>query len=277
MPQPQHRGSKAAERFGPWVTALVLLGVWQLCPLFLDEAKARLFPTPLSLWELIKSPDALSGGFTGDQSPWGLLARFSWNSLWRVVAGVMLAGLIAYPLGLLLGLSPLATVCISPALRWFGALSPVAWLPLGMLLIPQDNSLAVFLVIISVVFPMTLATANAVSGVDPELLELARSLGATRWQRIIRVSIPASFPACFFTVRLSLLGAWMAVLIAEVVGLERQNWGLGSLVWQGRQSANFTVVVFGMVCMASLGVLLDRLLAKSQTLLLWWRDATINS
>lgn len=277
MPQQQQRGTSAVKTFGPWLTVLVLLGVWQAFPSFLDEAKARLFPTPLSLWELLKNPDALSAGFMGDESPWGLLARFAWNSLWRVVAGVALAVLIAYPLGLLLGLSSLATVCMSPVLRWFGALSPVAWLPLGMLLIPQDNSLAVFLVIISVVFPLTLATANAVSGVDPELLELARSLGASRWQRIVRVSVPASLPACFFTVRLSLLAAWMAVLIAEVVGLEQKNWGLGSLVWQGRQSANFTVVVFGMVCLASLALLLDRLLAKSQSHFLWWREATTSS
>jgi NitT/TauT family transport system permease protein len=147
----------------------------------------------------------------------------------------------------------------------------VAWLPLGMLIIAQDNSLAVFLVVVSVAFSIAIATANSVANVSPELLETARTLGASRMECVWKVIIPASLPESFFTVRLNLFAAWMAVLIAEVVGLQQQNWGLGSLIWQGRQSSNYAIVVLGMACLATLGLIADRVFLAIQHRLLWWR------
>jgi NitT/TauT family transport system permease protein len=251
---------------------LLLLGVWQLFPALLSQEQTRLFPTPHDLIRLMGDPQPLSGGFADNQNPWLLLLRFSWNTLWRVVLGVGIALLIAYPIGLIVGLLAILNCAIGPVLRWFAALSPVAWLPLGMLVIANDNSLAVFLVIVSIGFSLAIATANSVANVDPQLVETARTLGVSGLSRITRVIIPATLPESFFTIRLNLLAAWMAVLIAEVVGLQQKNWGLGSLVWQGRQSANYAVVVLGMVCLATLGLLADKMFHLVQTRFLWWRN-----
>ena len=128
-----------------------------------------------------------------------------------------------------------------------------------MLLIANDNSLAVFLVVVSVAFSIAIATANSVASVNGELIEAARLLGASRLERVWKIVIPATLPESFFTVRLNLFAAWMAALIAEVVGLQQDNWGLGSLVWQGRQSSNYAIVVLGMVCLATLGLMVDKM------------------
>lgn len=255
----------------PWITTGVLLLAWQLLPSLLSEQQARVFPTPKTLWALINDPQALTAGFPDAPSPWRLLGRFAWNTSWRVFAGVAIAVILAYPAGLLIGLIATVKHSLLPVLRWFAALSPVAWLPLGMLLIANDNSLAVFLVVVSVAFSIAIATANSVANVNGEMLEAARILGASRMERLWRVVIPATLPETFFTVRLNLFAAWMAVLIAEVVGLQQQNWGLGSLVWQGRQSSNYAIVVLGMFCLATLGLIADRFFLQIQQRFLWWR------
>lgn len=247
------------------------MAAWQCLPSLLSEQQARVFPTPAALLELLNDPEALTAGFPDSPSPWQLLGRFAWNTLWRVFAGVGIALLIAYPVGLLIGLVATINHALLPVLRWFAALSPVAWLPLGMLLIASDNSLAVFLVVVSVAFAIAIATANSVANVNPEMIDTARILGASRMERLWRVVIPATLPETFFTVRLNLFAAWMAVLIAEVVGLQQKNWGLGSLVWQGRQSSNYAIVVLGMFCLATLGLLADRLFLVIQRRFLWWR------
>jgi NitT/TauT family transport system permease protein len=260
----------------PWLTAGVLLLVWQLLPSLLSEQQARVFPTPSTLWALLNDPQALTAGFPDAPSPWQLLGRFAWNTSWRVFAGVGIAVLLSYPAGLMIGLVAGVNQALLPVLRWFAALSPVAWLPLGMLLIANDNSLAVFLVVVSVAFSIAIATANSVSNVSGELVEAARILGASRMERLWRVVIPATLPESFFTVRLNLFAAWMAVLIAEVVGLQQQNWGLGSLVWQGRQSSNYAIVVLGMACLATLGLLADKFFLQIQQRFLWWRNTETN-
>lgn len=262
---------KYSRQFLPWMTVGVLLLAWQYLPSLLSDQQARVFPTPGRLWALVNDPQALTAGFPDAQSPWQLLGRFAWNTCWRVFAGVGIAVLLAYPIGLLIGLVVIANHALLPVLRWFAALSPVAWLPLGMLIIADDNSLAVFLVVVSVAFSIAIATANSVANVSGELLETARTLGASRIERVWKVVVPASLPETFFTVRLNLFAAWMAVLIAEVVGLQQQNWGLGSLIWQGRQSSNYSIVVLGMVCLATLGLLADRVFFAIQQRMLWWR------
>ena len=265
---------KLNRHFLPWVSVLLLLTIWQFFPALISHEQARLFPTPRDLIRLMADPNPLIAGFADNQNPWLLLLHFAWNTLWRVFVGVGIALLIAYPIGLVIGLVALLNCAIGPVLRWFAALSPVAWLPLGMLVIANDNSLAVFLVVVSIGFSLAIATANSVANIDPQLIETARTLGVSGLSRITRVIIPATLPESFFTIRLNLLAAWMAVLIAEVVGLQQKNWGLGSLVWQGRQSANYSVVILGMVCLATLGLLADKAFHLVQFRFLWWRNSS---
>jgi NitT/TauT family transport system permease protein len=196
----------------------------------------------------------------------------TFNSAWRVLAGMLAALIIAVPVGLFIGMNRWADRLLAPIANFMAPLSPVAWVPFAVTLLAMSgNARAVFLVFISVVFLLTIVTSHAVRNVDKSLLVQARSLGAGPLAVIFRVIVPASLPAIFVMLRINFFAAWMSVLIAESAGLRHADWGLGNLIVQGRQSYDPPLVLAVMVILALVGFVLDRALLLVQRKFLWWR------
>ena len=114
---------------------------------------------------------------------------------------------------------------------------------------------------------MTLATITQIDSVAPNYLNVARIMGASKWQIYARVILPAILPGLLVVLRLNLFGAWMVVLIAETTGV---GYGLGQMIMLARNTFNPSLVFFTIVLIGVIGFVFDYALRLLQRRMLYW-------
>ncbi len=186
----------------------------------------------------------------------------------RVFAGMGIAFIAAIATGALLSLSRVATWCLSPVLYVLAPIAPIAWIPTAIVVFGISNVTAVFIVFMGVYFILTIATLAEIRRIPPEFLTIAGNLGAGPVARWFRVVLPAILPGVFTLLRTNFIAAWMAVLVAEMVGLRD---GLGAIIMMGRNLFNNDLIMFGMMIIGISGFFVDRALSFISNRLLWWR------
>jgi NitT/TauT family transport system permease protein len=208
--------------------------------------------------------EGLQLGIGSDQA--GLLTSVS-VSILRVAAGLSAAVVVGLTLGVLVALvRPLAKVIV-PLLRLFAPISPVAWIPMGIVLFGIGNAAAVFIVFLGTVFVFAIAVIAAIEHRDRLLIRTAATLGARGSALWTRVIIPAALPDLMTALRLNFFAGWMAVLAAEMVGLRT---GLGAMIMVGRESFNTNLILIGMCAVAICGWAIDSVLRYLQQRFFWW-------
>ena len=131
-----------------------------------------------------------------------------------------------------------------------------------------NNGTAVFIVFMGVYFILTIGTLAEIRRVPEEYITVSGNLGASKWQRWVWVVFPAILPGVFTLLRTNFIAAWMAVLVAEMVGMRD---GLGAIIMMGRNLFNNELIMFGMLIIGVSGFLVDRILAFIGKRILWWR------
>ena len=269
--------SRAQQRGRRWYAFLssalplaVLLALWEAVSTA-GLVDTRLLPPPHEvLRELAmgRSAQALRLGYAQTNAAWYIVACIL-GSLGRVVVGIAIGFVVGFSLGLLLAVSARGRRMLYPVVRTLAPISPVAWIPVAMMLLGIGNGPAVLVVTLSVVFLITVATVASVQSIDPALYNAARTLGARSWKMLGWVVIPAALPGTFATLRLNAFAAWMSVLVAEMVGVAD---GLGAMLMVGRALFNMKLVLGAMMLIGLSGFLLDAGLSVIERRLLWWRD-----
>jgi NitT/TauT family transport system permease protein len=127
------------------------------------------------------------------------------------------------------------------------------------------------MVVIALFFHMVLSTVNQIDGVNKNLINVARTMGATKRQIYGRVIIPAILPGLLVVLRLNLFGAWMVVLVAESTGV---GYGLGQVIMMARNTFNPSLVFFTIALIGLLGFLSDWLMRLIQRRILYWVPQT---
>src|SRR5215210_4887770 len=187
----------------PLIGGVVVVLFWQIS----SQTWAKELPSPLKTWEASKSyilePFAKRGEM--DQ---GIL-RFTWYSLTLVAKGYLLALIIGTPIGFMLGLSPAFTRVFDPIIQILRPVSPLAWLPLGLVLFLNTGKEAgtygaLFTIAICSMWPTVLNTAVGVRAVPQDFLNVGRVLKLSRWKTLTKILIPATLPYMFTGFRLSL-------------------------------------------------------------------------
>jgi NitT/TauT family transport system permease protein len=163
----------------------------------------------------------------------------------------------------------LARLIAFPMVQTIAPISPVAWIPLGIVLAGLGGGTAVFVVFMGILGSVTVAAVAAFDAVPQDLLRVARSLGASGWRLWARVVFPAAAPALMTVARLNFFAAWMAVLAGEMAGAKS---GLGALILLGQQQYNMKLVMVGIMTIGIIGFMIDRLLLAVQKRLLWWEN-----
>src|SRR5512136_2832884 len=170
-----------------------------------------------------------------------------WASTERILIGFVIASVVAVPLGLLMALNPYINAVVKPVFDLFKPMPPIAWISISILWFGIGEASKVFIIIIGTFVPCLLNSYNGVRLIEPELYDVVRMLGGNRRQEIINVCFPASFPAIFAGLQISLSIAWTCVLSAELVSARS---GLGFIIIQGMQLARPDLVLAGMVVLA---------------------------
>jgi nitrate/nitrite transport system permease protein len=228
--------------------ALILGTLWQLASMALED-----LPTPMAtltvLGEMLVDP--LYDRGPNDKG----IGLQLFASLKRVFLGFTLASLVAVPLGVLLGMSPLARRVLDPIVQVLRPVSPLAWFPLGLVALQSAPQAAVFVVFITSLWPTVINTAVGVASVPKSYRDMARVFEFSTAQYLTRVLLPYSLPHILTGLRLSMGIAWLVIVAAEMLS---GGTGIGFFVWDSWNALSLERVVSAILLIGVVGLILDR-------------------
>ena len=261
-----------------WWTCLsvgLFAGLWELCWAF-GWADPKLLPPPhiflgniaeqakffntATRWQVGQSMTAGPSGFESVMITVGATTM-------RVFAGLVIASALAISIGVLVRYWHVFDKLVLPTITLLSPVSPIAWLPVAIFMFGIGNAPAIFMVVVALFFHMVLATISQIDGVSPNLINVARTMGASKRQIYGRVIVPAILPGMLQVLRMNLFGAWMVVLIAESTGV---GYGMGQVIMLARNTFNPSLVFFTIGLIGVLGFSFDFLLRQVQRKLLYW-------
>lgn len=206
------------------------------------------------------------------------------TSLYTVFAGFVIATLIAVPLGLLCGMSPVVNTAINPLIQIFKPVSPLAWLPIITLVVSAvyvttDDSwfeksflTSAITVTLCSLWPTLINTAVGVASIDKDLVNVGKVLRLGWFTQIKKIILPSALPYIFTGMRLSLGVGWMVLIAAEMLA---QNPGLGKFVWDEFQNGSSNSLGRIMVAVFTIGIIgfvLDRIMQSLQKIVSFGSD-----
>ncbi len=227
--------------FWPILVSVVFLAFWHGAVIW---SHTKVFPSPLAVEKGI-----------AELARKGLLWRYIGDSLRRVGLGFGAAALLGIPAGLTLGWYPAANQVVNPVLQMLRPISPLAWIPVAIILFGVGDTTAVFLIFLSAVFPIVVACISGVSKVPSVFRRAGRNFGLSPVQVLTRVVFPAALPQIIIGLRIALGIAWLVVVAAEMIAVDS---GLGYLVIDARNSGKrYDLVVAAMLLIGVIGLALD--------------------
>jgi nitrate/nitrite transport system permease protein len=221
-----------------------------------SSSVAPSLPSPAKTWE-ISRPYIVEPFEKRGELDQGIL-RFTWYSLIRVAKGYALAILIGTPIGLFLGMSKWFTNTFDPIIQVLRPVSPLAWLPLGLVLFQKPEPAGIFTIAMCSMWPTVMNTALGVRSIPQDYLNVARVLKLSPWKKLVKVTIPAAMPYMFTGFRLSLGIAWLVIVAAEMLTGAP---GVGGFLWQEYNALIYEHIILCILTIGIVGFMLDRLMS----------------
>lgn len=235
---------------------LVLL--WQIL-----SANNSSFPTPaVTFAEAVKmfSDPFYKNGPNDQGIGWNILA-----SLKRVGMGFGLAALVGIPLGFMIGRFKFLAGMFNPIISLLKPVSPLAWLPIGLLVFKAADPAAIWSIFICSIWPMIINTAVGVQRVPQDYMNVARVLNLSEWKIFTKILLPSVLPYMLTGVRLAIGTAWLVIVAAEML---TGGVGIGFWVWDEWNNLNVPHIIIAIVVIGVVGLILEQALvalAKSFT------------
>jgi NitT/TauT family transport system permease protein len=224
---------------------LALIAGWQLF-FSLELTPDYLFPSPASvaqrLWEL------------GSE---GMLWPSIKATLVRMAIGFSISAGLGLVIGLLMGVSRIIHNCLMSLFLGLQTLPTAAWVPISLLLFGLSDHGIYFVIVMSSVAAVAIATADGILHIPPLYLRVARTLGTPAHAMPYRVILPAALPRIVTGVKLGWTLGWHGAVSAELI---KSSVGLGFLLYMGRELNDAAQVVAIMVVTILFGLILDRFL-----------------
>lgn len=229
-----------------------LLVLWAVVNTFSPE-----FPTPKAVFkaamEVFSNPFYQNG--PNDQG----IGYKILNSLQRVAMGFGLAALVGIPVGFMIGRSSFMNSVFSPVITLLRPVSPLAWLPIGLMVFKGANPAAIWTIFICSIWPMVINTAVGVQRVPQDYLNVARVLNLSEWKIITKILIPSVLPYMLTGVRLAVGTAWLVIVAAEML---TGGVGVGFWVWDEWNNLKVENIVVAIFVIGVVGLLLELALIR---------------
>jgi len=234
---------------------LCIVGVWSLLSYAQLVNPVFLPPPHRVLAELVRQ--------LGTAEYWSHI----WISVFRVSAGFALACIVGIPIGILAGTFRAGSALIEPPMEFIRYMPAVAFIPLLMVWVGIGEWAKILLIFIGCFFQLVLMVADITRRVSHDLLQASYTLGASRWQSIETVLLPAIRPELMSTLRLTLGWAWTYLVVAELVAV---NSGLGFAIMKAQRFLNTEQIFVGIIVIGLLGLISDRIFAVLQKRFFPW-------
>jgi len=249
-PPPESRGRALETILLPVFTAAVFVAVWHVAVVL---SRTDVFPSPL----------AVARGL-GELARKGVLGVYARDSLVRVALGYSLALVLGIPVGIALGWYAGAARALNPVIQLLRPISPLAWIPVAIVIFGVTNSAAIFLIFLASFFPIVVATMNGVRNVPFMYVAAGRNFGLSAPALFSRVIFPAALPRVLTGLRVALGVAWLVVVAAEMIAV---NSGLGYLVIDSRNAGKrYDLVIAAMLLIGLIGLALNTLVRQVERL-----------
>ena len=239
----------------PFILPIAIIIFWYLITGGLHLVEPFVLPSPI---------DVLNSAINIIET--GKLAKNTIDTLFKVFSGLILASIVAIPLGILLGwyqtLEDLASFVIS-VLR---PIPPVAWIPFSILWFGIGTIPAVFIIFMGCVFPILVYTLDGVKRTDKVLIESAQTLGANDWNVLRRVILPSTVPYIVSGLKVGVGIALMCTISAEMIG---SSSGLGYMILTATNLFDTGTTVVGMLVIGLIGLVLDYIFGLAQKRIFW--------
>ena len=233
----------------------LLIGIWALLTM-----KSTTFPTPLAVWqEAVKlfADPFYSNGPNDQGIGWNILF-----SLKRVGMGFGLAALVGIPLGFIIGRSQIVSSMLNPVISLLRPVSPLAWLPIGLMVFKSADPAAIWTIFICSIWPMIINTAVGVQRVPEDYLNVAKVLNLSEWKIVTKILFPSVLPYMLTGVRLSVGTAWLVIVAAEML---TGGVGIGFWVWDEWNNLNVAHIIIAIFTIGLVGLVLEFALVQLAT------------
>lgn len=234
----------------PALGLILLITGWAILSSFRTE-----LPSPIVTWhaavELFADPFYKNG-----PNDMGI----GWNilySLERVGLGFGMAALLGIPLGFIIGRFAFIRDMFAPIISILRPVSPLAWLPIGLLVFKAAQPASIWVIFISAIWPIILNTAAGVAQVPQDYLNVARVLRLSEWKIFSKILLPSTLPYLLTGIRLSIGVAWLVIVAAEML---TGGIGLGFWVWDEWNNLNVAHIIIAIFIVGLVGLLLEQLL-----------------
>ncbi len=231
----------------------LLVGIWQLIAM----GSKGTFPTPFDTGVqavTIFSDPFYSKGPNDQGIGWNI-----WSSLKRVAVGFGLAALVGIPLGFMIGRFTFLNRMFGPLISLLRPVSPLAWLPIGLLVFKGAHPAAIWTIFICSIWPMIINTAVGVQRVPQDYMNVARVLNLSEWKIITKILFPAVLPYMLTGVRLAVGTAWLVIVAAEML---TGGVGIGFWVWDEWNNLNVKNIIIAIFVIGVVGLILEWMLIK---------------
>ena len=238
----------------PPLVGLALLGVvWEIVSI----TSAKSIPSPVeTFWQAVEVfGDPFYSKGPNDQG-------IGWNifsSLKRVGMGFGMAALVGIPAGFIIGRFSFMSRMFNPLISLLRPVSPLAWLPIGLLVFKGANPAAIWTIFICSIWPMIINTAVGVQRVPSDYMNVARVLNLSEWKIFTKILFPAVLPYMLTGVRLAVGTAWLVIVAAEML---TGGVGIGFWVWDEWNNLNVMNIIIAIGVIGVVGLGLELLLVQ---------------
>lgn len=239
-----------------------MLLFWHLATTYRWDFYVRFtnLPTPLEVFQQLQAAFASQ--------------RFATNvgiSLRRIALGFLAAAVLGVALGLLVGRYRLTRQLLFPAFEALRPIPAIAWVPISIMLWPDNEVSIVFITFIGAFFPILLNTVSGVQAVDAVLLRAGQCLGAREPQLMWHVVLPGAAPQIFTGLAVGMGVAWVSLIAAEMIS---GQFGIGYFTWESYSLIAYADIVLGMITIGVLGLACSWLIRMAGRLMLPWQEFT---
>ena len=237
----------------PAMGLTLLVGLWALVSL----SSTNNFPSPADTF--LQAIDVFSDPFyskgPNDQGVgWNVL-----SSLKRVAMGFGLAALVGIPAGFVIGRFEFMSRMFNPLISLMRPVSPLAWLPIGLLVFKGAHPAAIWTIFICSIWPMIINTAVGVQRVPQDYMNVARVLNLSEWKIVTKILFPSVLPYMLTGVRLAVGTAWLVIVAAEML---TGGVGIGFWVWDEWNNLNVKNIIIAIFIIGIVGLMLEYALIK---------------
>lgn len=245
--------NRATERVAPWVTTALLLALWWLA-VVLFHIESFVLPSPL---------EAIAALY----QYWDALALHGLSTLATTLAGFAIAVVFGLALGIVVGSFRLAYAALYPVLIAFNSVPKAALVPILVIWFGVGTVPAVITAFMLAFFPVVVNVATGFATIEPELVDVLRALGATRWDTVLKVGFPRSLPYFFASLKIAITLAFVGTVIAEIVA---GNNGIGNVMLIASSNFNVPLVFAALIVVGVMGVGMYAICAALETRFTSW-------